>query len=369
MTAAAVAIVLLILVSEGICEIQLKGFEGGGLLIKFKYDNIYKHKTKTFCKREDRKCLFERQQFVGRIKEFNVVDEGYYVVFITQLALTDAGDYRFSVENEDEDIDVTLNIKRGDCCKGPLTVMSRQGETVAISCKYPKESKGNRQVFCKQGHVFTCSNLIEASSGRFTVIDDDSLNVFTVSIRNVSRTDPGIYWCGVRTGANTGSVALITEVHLKEAPSLPPSSSVDMPLIIGVCLTVAVLILVIAVFIFLKYRHQRTSKAKSSPAPATLPGDPDSRTPRDKKRVGDKSTAHADCEYAEIKGAVRPPHQQRADSAATSDAHPAHTSEGPSYATVHFRKHPEQQTDAKATAESLQEDNAGCEYAAIKHRC
>ncbi|XP_031418269.1 polymeric immunoglobulin receptor-like isoform X2 [Clupea harengus] len=352
MTAAAVAIVLLILVSEGICEIQLKGFEGGGLLIKFKYDNIYKHKTKTFCKREDRKCLFERQQFVGRIKEFNVVDEGYYVVFITQLALTDAGDYRFSVENEDEDIDVTLNIKRGDCCKGPLTVMSRQGETVAISCKYPKESKGNRQVFCKQGHVFTCSNLIEASSGRFTVIDDDSLNVFTVSIRNVSRTDPGIYWCGVRTGANTGSVALITEVHLKEAPSLPPSSSV-----------------VIAVFIFLKYRHQRTSKAKSSPAPATLPGDPDSRTPRDKKRVGDKSTAHADCEYAEIKGAVRPPHQQRADSAATSDAHPAHTSEGPSYATVHFRKHPEQQTDAKATAESLQEDNAGCEYAAIKHRC
>ena len=82
-----------------------------------------------------------------------------------------------------------------------------------------------------------------------------------------------------------------------------------------------------------------------------------------------KLQAHADCEYEEIKGAVRPPHQQRADSAATSDAHPADTSEGPSYATVHFRRHPEQQADAKATAESLQEDDAGCEYAAIKHRC
>ena len=110
--------------SEGICEIQLKGFEGGGLLIKFRFDNVYKHKTKTFCKREDRTCLFEKRgPFVGRVKEFNVVDEGYYVVFITQLALTDAGDYRFSVENEDEDIDVTLNIKRGDLIMAVLMLM------------------------------------------------------------------------------------------------------------------------------------------------------------------------------------------------------------------------------------------------------
>lgn len=90
---------------------------GGGLLIKCKFDKKYKDRTKYFCKDEENKCPFQRlsQDVDTRYKEFHFKEEGLYVVFIKRLAITDTGNYRCAVENEDEHtIKVTINIKQGD---------------------------------------------------------------------------------------------------------------------------------------------------------------------------------------------------------------------------------------------------------------
>lgn len=101
----------------------------------------------------------------------------------------------------------------------PVAVTSHVGRDVNISCNYPSESSDNKKYFCKQTNVFNCSNLIPekstASSKKFSVTDDKGQNTFMVHISNVISKDSGAYWCGVRTGANTNSVALLTEVYLR----------------------------------------------------------------------------------------------------------------------------------------------------------
>lgn len=101
---------------ETTCSIQVKGFVGGGLLIKCKFDERYKNKTKYFCKGEENKSPYERlnQDVDNRIKEFNFKDEGLFVVYIKQLAMKDSGEYLCAVENEDKHTEVEINIKEGD---------------------------------------------------------------------------------------------------------------------------------------------------------------------------------------------------------------------------------------------------------------
>ncbi|XP_076118439.1 polymeric immunoglobulin receptor-like [Alosa pseudoharengus] len=371
MRATVMSFILLIVVSESVCDIQVKGFVGGALLIKCKFDEKYKDKKKFFCKCGDKRCPFESQAADSRYKEFNDKSKRMYVVFIKQLALTDAGNYRCVLDN-DENTAVMISIKPDDCCTQPLTVNSHVGGHADIPCKYPQESKGNGMFFCRQGHVFTCDNLISekppASIGRFSVTDNKAQNTFTVRISNVSSSrDPGVYWCGVRTGGNTDSVTLLTEVTLKvqdperptQPPSLPPAVS---PLIIGVCLTLAVLMLGITVFMYLRRRHNRTS----NPTPPS--GDLITRTPRDKKQT---------CANGEIKDHDKPlpsPLTTRRSPVSntredlTDPSDPTDLSDGPSYATVHFHRNPEQRS-RDSTSDAQQAEDSSCEYATVKHQC
>ncbi|XP_041961175.1 polymeric immunoglobulin receptor-like isoform X1 [Alosa sapidissima] len=371
MRAAVMSFILLIVVSESVCDIQVKGFVGGALLIKCKFDEKYKDKNKFFCKSRDNRCPFESQAKDSRYKEFHERAERLYVVFIKQLALTDTGDYRCVLDNdENKYTEVTINIRPDDCCTQTLTVNSHVGGHADIPCKYPSESKDNRKFFCRQRNVFTCGNLISASSRRFSVADDKAQSIFTVRISNVSSSrDSGVYWCGVRTGGNTDSVTLLTEVTLKvqdperptQPPSLPPAVS---PLIIGVCLTLAVLMFII-VFMYLRRRHNRTS----NPTPPS--GDLITRTPRDKEQT---------CADREINDPDRPPPRPLTErrspvSNTREEGHPADIidpsdptdlSDGPSYATVHFHRNPEQRS-RDSTGDAQQAEDSSCEYATVKH--
>ncbi|XP_062395701.1 uncharacterized protein LOC134083380 isoform X2 [Sardina pilchardus] len=359
MRATTIFFILLIIVSEGICGIQVKGFVGGALLIKCKFEEKYKHDKKLFCKSGDKKCPFESQTVDSRYKEFNYKSEGLYVVFIKHLALTDAGDYSCVLGN-DKNTEVTISIKEDSCCTQPLTVSSDVGGHVDIPCKYPRESKDNNKVFCRQGNVFTCNNLISekpkpATSERFSVSDDMQQNTFTVHIRNVSSSkDADVYWCGVRTGSNTDSVALLTQVTLKvqdpERPSLSPA---------GVCLTLAVLILGIVISIYLKCRHNRTSS------------DLLTRKPRDKIQACSADGDIKDCDrppplpLTNPRSPVSNPRDEGrpVDLTDPSDpSGPTDPSDGPSYATVRFLRSHENTSTAAQQAE-----DSSCEYATVKH--
>ncbi|KAL2086223.1 hypothetical protein ACEWY4_017282 [Coilia grayii] len=390
--------------SEGFCQIQVKGFVGGGLLIRCIFKDQYKQHTKYFCKGDKSRCPFQRhgKSQDDRYKEFNVKEEGSYVVFIKQLSLSDAGNYGCAVDSTHLDIDtyipVSITIKQDDCCKGPLTRTAAVGQRVDISCRHPKESSDNKKYFCKQGAVFTCSSPSEASRQyrwRFLEPDDDDDRLaFTVRISNVTGKDLGVYWCGVRTGENTGSVALLTEVHLKDrdteehtGPLPPSSSSSGLPLTIGVCLPLAVL-LAIAVFILIKHRHRQASKhaasycnpaskscdpASKSCDPASKSCDPASKTPPDKRHSPGQALACADGDYEEIRDIARPP-QRLKPHGVTSAGDPTDLidpadlcTDFSAYATVRFVQNPTEQPANGSSSAELGREDQDCEYAAVKY--
>ncbi|XP_063046716.1 uncharacterized protein LOC134440509 isoform X1 [Engraulis encrasicolus] len=379
MRTAAIASLLLILAAEATCEIQVKSFLGGGLLVKCKFDDKYKNHIKYFCKAEDKTtCPFERygKAVDERYTERNVRDDGYYIVVIKQLTLSDATNYGCAVENEEDAyIKVTITIKEGECCQGPLTIPAAVGQPVDIPCKYPRESRDNGKVFCTQDIIsVTCYGLSESRT-RFSMTDDNHRLTFMVHINNVTSRDlqKTVFWCGVRTGGNTGSVALLTEVHLKEQDTDTSSPSPpELPLIMGVCLTLFVLLVAIAVFLFAKRQHRRTSRhAAGSYSPA-------SKTSANKIKPADRPVASGEGEYEEIKDTARPPQPSTPHTVTFTDD-PADLqndfrepdnlcADGPAYAAVQFVKNPagQERTNESSSAE-LQGEEQACEYASVKY--
>ncbi|XP_077052853.1 CMRF35-like molecule 3 isoform X3 [Siphateles boraxobius] len=98
-----------------------------------------------------------------------------------------------------------------------MSVTGYSGGGVTITCKYDEEYKGNKKYFCK-GQWSVCTDTIKTdkkhtwvNDGRFSLYDDTSSSVFTVTIRDLREEDSGTYYCAVeRTGIDPH-----TEVNLK----------------------------------------------------------------------------------------------------------------------------------------------------------
>ncbi len=92
------------------------------------------------------------------------------------------------------------------------------GGGVRIRCKYNKIYKANTKYFCR-GQRSKCTNQIKTNtknkwfdSGRFSLYDDTTAAVFTVTIRDLSEQDSGTYYCGTDISWDKDSY---TEVNLK----------------------------------------------------------------------------------------------------------------------------------------------------------
>ncbi|XP_076118441.1 polymeric immunoglobulin receptor-like [Alosa pseudoharengus] len=201
-----------VLVSEGLVkgDLQLKAFRGGSILIK--------------CK-----CPFEGLSTERNIRytQFDNTANGVLSVRIQHLTPEDSGMYLCRINSVAKHIKVRLDVKEDVCCGQPLDVIGQVGGSVDISCRYPQESTNISKHLCKLSPESMCGDLIASKTdetrGRFSIVHDRDQKLFTVTIRDLTMTDSGVYWCGVRTGAISGSMALITEVNIQvKAP--PPSS-------------------------------------------------------------------------------------------------------------------------------------------------
>ncbi len=91
------------------------------------------------------------------------------------------------------------------------------GGGVIITCKHDEGYTAYIKYFCR-GQWSGCTDQIKTEeknkwvdSGRFSLYDDTTAAVFTVTIRDLSERDSDTYWCGTeRTGKD-----LYTEVNLK----------------------------------------------------------------------------------------------------------------------------------------------------------
>ncbi|XP_016112657.1 CMRF35-like molecule 2 [Sinocyclocheilus grahami] len=250
-----------------------------------------------------------------------------------------------------------------------ISVTGYSGGRINITCKYERKYTDKAKYFCK-GHNPGCSDLIKTEdkdkwvdSGRFSLYDNTSAAVFTVTIINLSEEDSGTYQCGVDIRISKDSY---TEVKLnvltdtdvpKATPSLLPSSSTppsssssssssvfktttsnftsESPnmlkgssLIIPLVLVLLVLIIVCVLLLFLYKKHHSRG------------GDLSSQTGAGKNEL----VSHSGCDYDNIKDtqkqlprnpSVSPDCVQKA----TGDSQNVITSaEDLNYAVVHFHK-------------------------------
>ncbi len=90
------------------------------------------------------------------------------------------------------------------------------GGGVSITCRYDEEYTDNKKYFCK-GEWSGCKDLIKTEekdkwidSGRFSLYDDTTAAVFTVTFRDLSERDSGMYQCGT----DRYGIDFYTEVNL-----------------------------------------------------------------------------------------------------------------------------------------------------------
>ncbi|KYO31103.1 hypothetical protein Y1Q_0016457 [Alligator mississippiensis] len=90
---------------------------------------------------------------------------------------------------------------------GPRTVTGPEGGSVSVTCRYDKGYEENGKFWCREGSSFRCLNgefILETNGseakvreGRFSIQDNHSLHVFTVSMEHLTKADAGTYHCGV----------------------------------------------------------------------------------------------------------------------------------------------------------------------------
>ncbi|XP_039503536.1 CMRF35-like molecule 8 isoform X2 [Pimephales promelas] len=90
----------------------------------------------------------------------------------------------------------------------PQTITGFRGETLNIRCSYDSRYESNPKYFCK-GECLSLNKIIMVKSGspakdeRFSLTDDTTARVFTVTITDLRTEDEGLYWCAVERSINT----------------------------------------------------------------------------------------------------------------------------------------------------------------------
>uniref|UniRef100_A0A672MDT5 CMRF35-like molecule 8 n=1 Tax=Sinocyclocheilus grahami TaxID=75366 RepID=A0A672MDT5_SINGR len=84
----------------------------------------------------------------------------------------------------------------------PETVTGHRGERVDIRCRYEAGYESNSKYFCKGECIVGFKNIMVKSGSpaedeRFSLTDNTTARVFTVSITDLRTEDTGQYWCGV----------------------------------------------------------------------------------------------------------------------------------------------------------------------------
>ncbi len=101
------------------------------------------------------------------------------------------------------------------------------GGEVNIRCKYVEKYTQNTKLFCKGKKPDKvkrkwCSELIKTKekdkwidSGRFSLYDDTTAAVFTVTFRDLTEQDSGMYQCGVNRPREKDSYSEVNLIVIK----------------------------------------------------------------------------------------------------------------------------------------------------------
>ncbi|KAI5614560.1 polymeric immunoglobulin receptor-like isoform X2 [Silurus asotus] len=97
------------------------------------------------------------------------------------------------------------------------------GGDLNISCKYPQCLRNHAKFLCKRLQPAACiysesvtESRKDVNVGKFSLYDDRTEQIFTVSIRNVAKQDSGEYWCGAEADwtSDHGYKVYFTQISL-----------------------------------------------------------------------------------------------------------------------------------------------------------
>ncbi|KAK6471266.1 CMRF35-like molecule 8 isoform X2 [Huso huso] len=106
-----------------------------------------------------------------------------------------------------------------------------EGENVKVECPYQPEYKENVKYLCS-GSWPSCSDVIRSgkpetlvTEGRFSLYDNRSARVFTVTITELTLEDAGIYHCGVDIDWSKNKYTKVEVTVNKELRNPPPTTT------------------------------------------------------------------------------------------------------------------------------------------------
>ncbi|KAG7316161.1 hypothetical protein KOW79_021027 [Hemibagrus wyckioides] len=223
-------------------------YTGGGIILKCRYEDKLKHKTKSFCKMEtEQSCMdqikTEAHKEWTHKDRFSIQDTRraeYFSVMIRELTVEDTGTYRCVLNSDETSIYtvIRLNVIEDLSYDRAISKTVLVGGDMTIRCRYPNSYRSEPKFFCRMLQNGVCTYKTSLKKGRNAVEegkisqhDDQAKQVFTVSIKHMSKRDSGKYWCGVEAAEEsepgykvyiTHIDVMVTEPHL--TASQRPSS-------------------------------------------------------------------------------------------------------------------------------------------------
>ncbi|XP_017552560.1 CMRF35-like molecule 1 isoform X1 [Pygocentrus nattereri] len=98
----------------------------------------------------------------------------------------------------------------------------KHGGSLTIPCFYEEQYKSDRKYWCKGWDWINCKTVAYTNtSGRTSVTDHPTLNMFTVELKSLQDSDSGYYWCAVEIGVSPDD-----KDHLYLTVSADPAVSV-----------------------------------------------------------------------------------------------------------------------------------------------
>uniref|UniRef100_A0A3B4EPC3 Ig-like domain-containing protein n=1 Tax=Pygocentrus nattereri TaxID=42514 RepID=A0A3B4EPC3_PYGNA len=111
----------------------------------------------------------------------------------------------------------------------PSNLTVKHGESLTILCLYDEKYKSNRKYWCR-GYLFSSCKIVASTntSGRTSVTDHPTQNMFTVELKSLQDSDSGHYWCCAveitGTGSDDGDYVYLTVSSGKTSLCLIPTT-------------------------------------------------------------------------------------------------------------------------------------------------